>query len=179
VFLKQKKIYFEKRCSLCTTYTAGVVVVHKIVGWAPGWGLPRAKRRVKFLNKRTFLIASLARVAIRFIFIPKITIWVYFGEPLNGRCCYILCDLLEYFTAILYNILSSSIVCGHLVYFSALVCLDQEKSGNPGLASGLGTNSRPRFLINVHVAFFSRCEQTNQKMSDAENFGSRAALPDF
>jgi hypothetical protein len=24
------------------------------------------------------------------------------------------------------------IVCGHLVYFSIFVCLDQEKSGNPG-----------------------------------------------
>jgi hypothetical protein len=42
-------------------------------------------------------------------------------------------DLLEYFTAIWYNLKHFGIVCGHLVYsFSVLVCLDQEKSGNPG-----------------------------------------------
>jgi hypothetical protein len=32
---------------------------------------------------------------------------------------------LEYFTAIWYNVWPFGIVCGHLVYFSALVCLDQ------------------------------------------------------
>jgi hypothetical protein len=39
---------------------------------------------------------------------------------------------LEYFTAILCNLLPYCIGCGHLVKFSNLVCLDQEKSGNPG-----------------------------------------------
>jgi hypothetical protein len=40
---------------------------------------------------------------------------------------------LEYFAAIWYNLQPFGIVCGHLVYFSVLVCLDQEKSGNPDL----------------------------------------------
>jgi hypothetical protein len=40
---------------------------------------------------------------------------------------------LEYFTAIRYNLLPFGIICGHLVNFSNLVCLDQEKSGNPDL----------------------------------------------
>jgi hypothetical protein len=38
----------------------------------------------------------------------------------------------EYFTTIWYNSQRFGIVCGHLVYFSDFVCLDQEKSGNPG-----------------------------------------------
>jgi hypothetical protein len=38
----------------------------------------------------------------------------------------------SYFTAIWYNLQPFGIVCGHLVYFLVLVCLDQEKSGNPG-----------------------------------------------
>jgi hypothetical protein len=42
-------------------------------------------------------------------------------------------DLLEYCTTIWYNIQPFGIVCGHLVYFSILVCLDQEKSSNPGM----------------------------------------------
>jgi hypothetical protein len=41
-------------------------------------------------------------------------------------------DHLEYFRAIWYNLCPFGIVCGHLVYFPNLVCLDQEKSGNPG-----------------------------------------------
>jgi hypothetical protein len=40
-------------------------------------------------------------------------------------------DRLEYFTAIW----PFGIVCGHLVYISVLVGLDQEKSGNPGRPS--------------------------------------------
>jgi hypothetical protein len=36
-----------------------------------------------------------------------------------------------YFTAIWYNLQPFDTVRGHLVYFSVLVCLDQEKSGNP------------------------------------------------
>jgi hypothetical protein len=40
-------------------------------------------------------------------------------------------DHLEFVTAIWYNLWPFSKVCGHLVYFSVLVCLDQEKSGNP------------------------------------------------
>jgi hypothetical protein len=41
-------------------------------------------------------------------------------------------DHLEYFTATWYNVWSFGVVCGHLVYSYVLVCLDQEKSGNPG-----------------------------------------------
>jgi hypothetical protein len=40
---------------------------------------------------------------------------------------------LEYITAIWYNLQPFGVVCGHLVYFSVLVCLDKEKSGNPEL----------------------------------------------
>jgi hypothetical protein len=46
-------------------------------------------------------------------------------------------DHFEYFTAIWYNLQPLSIGCGHLVYFSGLVCLDQEKSGNPESESAL------------------------------------------
>jgi hypothetical protein len=42
-------------------------------------------------------------------------------------------DRLEYFTAIWYNLWPFVINCGPLAYFPTLVCLDQEKSGNPGL----------------------------------------------
>jgi hypothetical protein len=40
-------------------------------------------------------------------------------------------DHLEYFTAIWYNLWPFGIVCGNLVYFYVLICLDREKSGNP------------------------------------------------
>jgi hypothetical protein len=41
-------------------------------------------------------------------------------------------DLMEYFTAIWYNLRQFGIVCGHLVIiFPVLVCLNQQKSGNP------------------------------------------------
>jgi hypothetical protein len=42
-------------------------------------------------------------------------------------------DHLEYFMAIWYNLWPFGIDCGHLLYFSNLECLDQEKSGNPGM----------------------------------------------
>jgi hypothetical protein len=38
---------------------------------------------------------------------------------------------LVYFSAIYYNLWQFGIVCGNLVYFPNLVCLDQGKSGNP------------------------------------------------
>jgi hypothetical protein len=41
-------------------------------------------------------------------------------------------DYLEYFMAIWHKVRQFGIVCGHLVYFPILVCLDQEKSGNCG-----------------------------------------------
>jgi hypothetical protein len=70
-----------------------------------------------------------SRVARWFIFKPKIPLWVKFGGPWNGKCCSILLPLGIFF--------------GHLVLFLAvwyslwsfgifLVCLDHEKSGNPG-----------------------------------------------
>jgi hypothetical protein len=48
---------------------------------------------------------------------------------LNFGICY---DHLEYFMAIWYNSWPFGTVCGLLLYiFPNLVCLDQEKSGNP------------------------------------------------
>jgi hypothetical protein len=41
-------------------------------------------------------------------------------------------DHLEYFMVIWYNLCPFDTVCGHLLYFPNLECLDQEKSGNPG-----------------------------------------------
>jgi hypothetical protein len=38
---------------------------------------------------------------------------------------------LDYFTAIWHTLWPFGIVCGHLAYFYILVCLEQEKSGNP------------------------------------------------
>jgi hypothetical protein len=40
-------------------------------------------------------------------------------------------DHLEYFMAIWYNLWPFGMVCGDMVYFPILVCLDQDKSGNP------------------------------------------------
>jgi hypothetical protein len=72
--------------------------------------------------------------------IKKIPFWVYFEGPWNGKCCI--------FTAIwynlwpfgklmyghlVYNLWPFGIDCGHLNNFQVLVCLDQEKSGNPAL----------------------------------------------
>jgi hypothetical protein len=38
---------------------------------------------------------------------------------------------LEYFSVSWYNLWPFGIVCGHLIFFPVLVCLGQEKSGNP------------------------------------------------
>jgi hypothetical protein len=40
-------------------------------------------------------------------------------------------DRLEYSVAICYNLWPYGIDCGHLIFFTVLVCFDQEKSGNP------------------------------------------------
>jgi hypothetical protein len=40
--------------------------------------------------------------------------------------------LIYIFTAIWYDLLPLGIVCGNLVFFPFLVCLDQQKCGNPG-----------------------------------------------
>jgi hypothetical protein len=42
-------------------------------------------------------------------------------------------DHLLYIKAIWYYLWPFGIVCGHLLFFSFLVCLDQEKSGNTGV----------------------------------------------
>jgi hypothetical protein len=65
-------------------------------------------------------------VARCLFFKPKIPIWVNFGGPLNGKCWYILLPFR------IFNGHLVCIVCGHWFYFSHLVCLDKEKSGNPG-----------------------------------------------
>jgi hypothetical protein len=36
----------------------------------------------------------------------------------------------------MFNLWPFGIVCGHMVYFSVLVCWDQEKSGNPARQPG-------------------------------------------
>jgi hypothetical protein len=57
--------------------------------------------------------------------------------PWNGKCWYILWPLwifysnLVYFLTLIYTFLTRTVCC-HLVYFPTLVCLDQDKSGNPG-----------------------------------------------
>jgi hypothetical protein len=62
---------------------------------------------------------------------PKSQLWLNL-EGLGMENVVIFFDHLEYFAAIWYNIWPFGIVCGHLVYFYVLVCLEQEKSGNPG-----------------------------------------------
>jgi hypothetical protein len=60
-------------------------------------------------------------------------------------------DHMEYFKAISYNLWPFGIVCSRLVYFSHLVCLDQEKSGNPGHCVG-DSESRETFeSLSRHV----------------------------
>jgi hypothetical protein len=61
-----------------------------------------------------------------------------FGKILEGlgmENVVIFYDQLEHFTAIWYNLWPFGIVCCHLVIFFILVCLVQEKSGNPDLDS--------------------------------------------
>jgi hypothetical protein len=59
---------------------------------------------------------------------PKFgSIW----RALEWKNVFIFHDSLEYFTAIWYKLWPFGIVCGRLVYFYVLVCLDQEKSDNP------------------------------------------------
>jgi hypothetical protein len=55
----------------------------------------------------------------------------YILEGLGIKNVIIYYNNLEYFTVIWYILWQYGVVCGNLVYFPALVCLDQEKSGNP------------------------------------------------
>jgi hypothetical protein len=57
------------------------------------------------------------RIARWLVFKPKITIWVNFGEPLNGNC-WLIYDHLVYFMAIWYTLWPFCTVCGHLLNFS-------------------------------------------------------------
>jgi hypothetical protein len=66
------------------------------------------------------------RVARWFILRPKIQIWVYLGGPWNGKCWYVLRQ---------FGVISDqymAVWCSLWYTFPVLVCLDQEKSGNPG-----------------------------------------------
>jgi hypothetical protein len=105
-------------------------------------------RRPRQLRKVSLGPCSLrflkCRVARRFIFKPKIPIWVNFGGPYIGKCIYILWPFgifyrhLEYFTDI-WNILQTFGIFYdlfvHLVFiwymFSGFGIMYQEKSGNP------------------------------------------------
>jgi hypothetical protein len=51
-------------------------------------------------------------------------------------------DHLEYSMVIWYNLCPFGIVCGHLLFFPNLECLDQEKSGNPAGHPGQETGEK-------------------------------------
>jgi hypothetical protein len=89
------------------------------------------------------------RVAGRYIFKPKIPLWVNFGAVCNGRFWYIFGHV-AYFTANLCILWSFGIFCGRLVYFVVVWyifprfgLLYQEKSGNPDPSAPLHT-----YLVN-------------------------------
>jgi hypothetical protein len=72
-------------------------------------------------------------VASWFILRPKIPNWVYFGVPWNGKCWYILRPF-----GIIYDRLVQFVVIWNT--FPVMVCLYQEKPGNPELQRQLGEN---------------------------------------
>jgi hypothetical protein len=47
---------------------------------------------------------TMSRVARRFIFVPKIPIWVYFGGPWNGECWCILWTFGQFYRQMIYFI---------------------------------------------------------------------------
>jgi hypothetical protein len=58
-------------------------------------------------------------------------------------------DHLEYFSVIWYNLRHFGLVCGQLVYFfPVLVCLDQEKSVNPGTLDKRSEHLRRQKIID-------------------------------
>jgi hypothetical protein len=71
-------------------------------------------------------------------FKTKIPIWVYFGGPWNGKCWYILRPFGIIYDHSVYVIYWYSL-WSFGIFFLVLVCLDQEKSGNPGqkLSTGM------------------------------------------
>jgi hypothetical protein len=60
-----------------------------------------------------------------YMFIPKIPIWVHFGGPWNGNCCYILRSFGKFMS------LSYTYIVAHWYIFALFRTLYQEKSGNP------------------------------------------------
>jgi hypothetical protein len=71
------------------------------------------------------------RVARRFVFKPKIPIWVNFEGPQNGKCWYF-CVIWNFFTVIWYILWP---FCNVVLIFRHFVIVYQEKSGNPDLAT--------------------------------------------
>jgi hypothetical protein len=84
-------------------------------------------------------------------------------------------DHLEYFTAIAYILQPFGLVCGPLVYFPNLECLDQEKSGNPGtdLVLIITRNSAPNtFFRSKQTTYTSISLATEEK-----NWGNQPLRP--
>jgi hypothetical protein len=84
--------------------------------------------------------------------------------------------LFKYFMAIWYNLWPFGIVCGHLLYFTNLVCLDQEKSGNPGTFtswSWVQSQEGIQNALNIGSKFISLL----QKMSNGgQQVGAQALV---
>jgi hypothetical protein len=66
-----------------------------------------------------------ARVARWFVFKPKIPIWVNFGGPSNGKCCF------GIFYWYLDNVWQFGIVCSNLLYFSHFGILGARRIWQP------------------------------------------------
>jgi hypothetical protein len=70
-----------------------------------------------------FVFRSHSRVARWYIIIPKISFWVHFEEPSNGKCWHVLrsfgkfCGHLVQFMIVWYNLWSFGIFSGQLLYF--------------------------------------------------------------
>jgi hypothetical protein len=68
-------------------------------------------------------------------------------------------DHLEYFMAIWHNVWQFGIDRGHFVYFPILVCLDQEKSGNPATSTE-SCRAIHRYPLYIQIKLSSQCERT-------------------
>jgi hypothetical protein len=67
----------------------------------------------------------------RYIFKPKIPIWLNLGESCKAKYWFILLPFGLFYINLVY-LWPFGIFCGHLVYFYCFGMLFQEKSGNPG-----------------------------------------------
>jgi hypothetical protein len=70
------------------------------------------------------------RVARWFVFTPKIPVWVNFGGLWNGKCWYVLWPFGKHILRPFGTIYGRLV---NWIILPVLVCLDLEKSGNPGV----------------------------------------------